>query len=206
MGLCLYMNIKLFSKHFLNSFSDSLYPQKILATSLSKVDFKEVYCPFHWCISIIKEKTEHTLTFSFSSPFVCILYSILVILPLMGHSQPFSLHSQYIWQQVNTSTYYMSTPNHLGPLRTKAYTINSARTVYIFTIPLHGEVSEQKIEILQKLFFKDYDCKLKCLWKDELVETIFIIFVPFFLTKYFAPLNFRQKPHNSTKQLIINWL
>ena len=38
--------------------------------------FREAYCLFHWCISIIKEKTEHTFILAFSSPFVHVLYCI----------------------------------------------------------------------------------------------------------------------------------
>ena len=37
---------------------------------------KEVYCLFHWCVSIIKENSEHTFTLASSSPFVCLLYCI----------------------------------------------------------------------------------------------------------------------------------
>ena len=48
---------------------------------------KEVYCPPHWHICIIKERTVHKFTLAFSSPFVCVLYCICWFFSPLGVTQ-----------------------------------------------------------------------------------------------------------------------
>ena len=50
-------------------------------------DFREVYCQFHWCISIFKEKTVHTFILTFTSPFVCLIYCIVLFFLPIGVTQ-----------------------------------------------------------------------------------------------------------------------
>ena len=51
--------------------------------SVKSLFLKEIYCPYHWSINIFKEKTEHTVTITFSSPFLCCcLLHCLIFFPL----------------------------------------------------------------------------------------------------------------------------
>ena len=46
---------------------------------------KEVYCPIHRCMSIIKEQTVHTFILAFSAPFVCMVLLHFLIFFLWAH-------------------------------------------------------------------------------------------------------------------------